>query len=116
MKPKKKKKKTSFLARLLGKRPPAEKKPASKPRARAAEPTAREQPRPLTRLDRSIAEIKQMMHIGQKDPERLAMIIGRMLKAQRDQKQKDQEKLDQLVRDILSRPDSDGNPPPPASP
>ncbi len=104
MKPKKKKK-VSLLGRLFGK-----KKKKAGP-AKAA-PPAKAKPRPLTPLDRSIAQIKQMVHIGQKDPERLAMILGKMLREHREQKRRDQEKLDQVIRDILSRQEG-GKPPSP---
>lgn len=108
-----KKKKKSLLTRLFG-----GKKKKANPAAKRGTPTpkgrpAQDKPRPLTPLDRSIKEIKHLADIGQKDPERLAMILGKMFKEQREKKRQDQERLDQLIRDILAREEGGA---PPASP
>lgn len=113
MKPKKKKANPSLLARLFGakgKAKPAAKKTAktkaAAPPAKKAAPkkaAARPKPPPPTPLDRSIAEIKQMIRIGQNNPARLATILGNLIKAEQVKKAQADEKYQQLIQDILDR-------------
>jgi hypothetical protein len=56
--------KASLLTRLFGGRQKKRPKPPSKEKAK-----------PLTPMQRSIAEIQQMTKIGQRDPERLAQLL-----------------------------------------
>ena len=90
-----KKKQVSLLTRLLkGKKGKAEKGASGVPRENAKE-------KPLTPMDRSIREIKQLLGVGQSDPERLALLLSNILTAERRQKEKDQERFDQLVWDLV---------------
>jgi len=99
VKPKKKKAKPSLLARLFGgknkaepetKKAPARKKPAPKSP-------------PPSRLDRSIAEIKTMVRIGESNPARLATILTNIIKAEQAKKAKADEEYRKLIQDILDR-------------
>jgi hypothetical protein len=105
MKPKKKKAKPSLLTRLFGgkAKKPAAKKPA-KPKAAAPPKAAPEKagPRP-TPLDRSIAEIKTMVRIGESNPARLATILGNIIKAEQAKKAQADEQYQKLIQDILDR-------------
>lgn len=123
MKPKKKKAKPSLLARLFGakaKAKPAAKK-AAKAKAAATPPAAEKslakkaapKPPPPTPLDRSIAEIKTMVRIGQNNPARLANILGNLLKAEQAKKAAADEKYHQLIQDILDRQQQKEPPEPP---
>ncbi|MBI2505546.1 MAG: hypothetical protein HYW07_20230 [Candidatus Latescibacteria bacterium] len=107
MKPKKKKARSSLLARLFGakgKAEPAAKKAAKAKTAKKAAPEkVAPKPPPPTPLDRSIAEIKQMVRIGQNNPARLATILGNLIKAEQAKKAQADEKYQQLIQDILDR-------------
>ena len=106
MKPQKRKKKAtgkaektqgSLLARLLKGKGKKGKKGASGPTGAPAKE------KPATPLDRSIREIKQLLGVGQSDPERLALLLSNILSAERKQKEKDQERFDQMVWDLVDR-------------
>ena len=76
----------------------------------------KEKPRPLTRMERSVAEIKQMAKIGEKDPERLAHMLAALLAKEREKQQADQENFEQQVWEIVRRSEEgeespDGGPP-----
>ena len=94
-KKKKKKKPSSLLTRLF-------KKDGKKGGKKKAAATG-EKARPLTRRQRSVAEIKQMKKIGDSDPARLARILSTILGDQRAKEQAEKEKLDQLVWDIIHK-------------
>ncbi len=69
---------------------------------------------PPTPLDRSIREIKQLLGVGQSDPERLALLLSNILGAEREKQEKDQQNFDQMIWDIVNRTeqgsgDEDGN-------
>jgi hypothetical protein len=116
MKPKKKKAKPSLLARLFGgkgKAEPAAKKPPARKKA-PPEKAAPRQPR-STPLDRSIAEIKTMVRIGQSNPARLATILGNILRAEQEKKAQADEKYRQLIQDILDRQAQQEQDPPPSA-
>ena len=57
----------------------------------------------LSPLDRSIQEIKQLMKVGEDDPERLALLLSNLLVTEREKMQKKQEAFDQMVWDIVQR-------------
>lgn len=59
--------------------------------------------KPKTGFDLSIQEIKHMMAVGDKDPERLAMLVSKLLESEQKRKEQDQEKFDQMVSDILDK-------------
>ena len=59
--------------------------------------------KPKTGLDLAIREIKHMMTVGDKDPERLAMLVSKLLVSEQKRKEQDQEKFDQMVSDILEK-------------
>lgn len=59
--------------------------------------------KPPTPLDRSIREIKQLLGVGQSDPERLALLLSNLLGAEREKLEKDQQNFDQMVWDIVNR-------------
>ena len=70
--------KVSLLKRLFGGRQKKRTKPPSKEKAK-----------PLTPMQRSIAEIQQMTKIGQRDPERLAQLLITMLGKERAKEEAD---------------------------
>ena len=115
MKPRKKKSTDSLLGRLFGggkkKGKGKGKKGNNSARKKAAESAPKEKPRPLTRMERSIAEIKQMANIGEKDPERLAHMLAALLAKEREKQQADQENFEQQVWEIVRRSE-DGDAPP----
>ena len=98
--PKKKAKKNasggkgSLLTRLFGGR--QKKRPKTSPKKKA---------KPLTPLQRSIAEIQQMAKIGQRDPERLAQLLATMLGKERAKEEADRQEFEQQVWDIVHRED-----------
>ncbi|MCC7260947.1 MAG: hypothetical protein IT369_00360 [Candidatus Latescibacteria bacterium] len=107
MKPKKKKAKPSLLARLFGaknKAKPAARKSAKDPKTP-----------PKTPLDRSIAEIKTMVRIGENNPARLANILGNLIKAEQAKKAKADEDYQRLIQDILDREQKKQEQPPSGS-
>ena len=59
--------------------------------------------KPKTPLDRSIGEIKQLLGVGHSDPERLALLLSNILGSERQKLEKDQEKFDEMVWDIVKR-------------
>ena len=87
--------KKSLLFRLFGDRKNAKKGQAAKvPKAKA---------KPLTPLQRSIADIKQMKKIGDRDPERLAQLLVAMLGQERAKEEEAKRRLDKQIRDIIHR-------------
>ncbi len=86
--------KASLLTRLFGGRQKKRPKPPSKEKAK-----------PLTSLQRSIAEIQQMTKIGQRDPERLAQLLITMLGKERAKEEADRQEFEQQVWDIVHRED-----------
>lgn len=123
MKPRKKKNKKpeSLLSRLIkagagggkkkgsvGKSKNGRGKPAG--RKKVVENGSGEQKaKPLTPLERSIKEIKQMAGMGEKDPERLAMILSSLLGAEQEKVRKNKEKFDEMVWDIVKRREDEGS-------
>ena len=97
--------KKSLLSRLFGDRKNAKKGQAAKvPKAKA---------KPLTPLQRSIAEIRQMKKIGDRDPERLAQLLVAMLGKERAKEEEAKRRLDKQVWDIIHRSEQkEGEPPP----
>ena len=97
--------KKSLLSRLFGDRKNAKKGQAAKvPKAKA---------KPLTPLQRSITEIKQMKKIGDRDPERLAQLLVAMLGQERAKEEEAKRRLDKQVRDIIHRAEqNEGEPSP----
>ena len=100
MKKKRKKKSASMLTRLFKK---SGKKKGGKKKGAGGKRQAGEKARPLTRRQRSIAEIKQMKKIGDNDPERLAQILSTILGDEREKEQAAKERLDQMVWDIIHK-------------
>jgi len=103
--PRKKKNTESLLGRLFG---GGKKKGKGKKRGDSAQKkgegtASKEKPKSLTRLDRSVAEIKQMAKIGEKDPERLARMLAVLLAKEREKQQVDQEHFEEQVWEIVRR-------------
>ncbi len=97
----KKKPPNSLLTRLLkGK---DKKKDKGDKAASAAGARSAAKDKPPTPLDRSIREIKQLLGVGQSDPERLALLLSNILGAEREKQEKDQQNFDQMVWDIVNR-------------
>ena len=82
--------KASLLTRLFGGRQKKRPKPPSEEKAK-----------PLTPMQRSIAEIQQMTKIGQRDPERLAQLLITMLGKERAKEEADRQEFEQQVWDIV---------------
>lgn len=59
--------------------------------------------KPLSSMDRSIQEIKQLMKVGQDDPERLALLLSNLLGTEREKMQQKQAAFDQMVWDIVAK-------------
>ena len=59
--------------------------------------------KPLSPMDRSIQEIKQLMKVGQDDPERLALLLSNLLGTEREKMQQKQAAFDQMVWDIVAK-------------
>ena len=118
MKPKKKKKKKSgsLLTRLI--KSGKERKKGSGTGGGKTKPKKAENPsgngqvaeadaQPKTPLDRSIQEIKHMMKVGESDPERLALLLSKLLGTEQQKKQRSQEQFDKMVRDIVDKDKQD---------
>lgn len=112
MKSRKKKASDSLLFRLLGGKKKGKagsgKKGKAAGKKKAAEKADPEKQtaskaRPLTRRERSIAEVKQMTKIGAKDPERLARLLATILAKEREKRQVDKDDFEQQVWDIVHR-------------
>lgn len=91
--------KSSLLTRLFGAKKKGDKAKSAAPKAKA---------KPLTPLQRSIAEIQQMTKIGQRDPERLAQLLVTMLGKERAREEADRQQFDQQVWDIIHRDEEKG--------
>ena len=113
MKGKKKKKRpgetASLLTRLMKGRPAAKGSPRPKKQGNGTanvsrvESATEESTKPKTPLDRSISEIKNMMAVGENDPERLAMLLSKLLGSEQKRKQEEKEAFDKMVLDIVDR-------------
>ena len=88
-----KKAKSSLLTRLFGAKKGADKNEAA-PAKKA---------KPLTPLQRSIAEMEQMTKIGKRDPERLAQLLITMLGKERAKEEAAKQSFDEQVWDIVHR-------------
>ena len=116
MKPRKKKQKKkpeSLLRRLIrggaGEGKKKKKKSQGVPKnGRSGTPDGARKAKPLTPLERSIKEIKQMTSMGEKDPERLAMILSRLLGSEQEKARLNKEKFDEMVWDIVKRREEEG--------
>ena len=62
-----------------------------------------ESAKPKTALDHSIHEIKHMVAVGENDPERLAMLLSKLLGSEQRKKQEEKEAFDQMVSDIVNK-------------
>ncbi len=129
MKSRKKKASDSLLFRLLGGKKKAKAGTGKKDKAAGkkkatqkadSEEQIASKAKPLTRRERSIAEVKQMTKIGAKDPERLARLLGTILAKEREKRQVDQDDFEKQVWDIVHRseqedsadvPPANGQPP-----
>jgi len=89
----KKKGTSSLLTRLFGGKKD-DKGKASAKKAKA---------KPLTPLQRSIAEMQQMTKIGKRDPERLAQLLITMLGKERAKEEAAKQSFDEQVWDIVHR-------------
>ena len=65
--------------------------------------------KPLTPLERSIQEIKHMAKLGESDPERLAMLLSKLLGTEQEKQRNAQEDFDQMVWDIVNKEDAKKN-------
>ncbi len=90
--------KPSFLKRLLN-RDPDEKKS----RKGGDSGKAPEKKKPLTPLEKSIAEIRQLQKVGERDPERLATLLANILSKEKQKQDQAKEKFDSMVWDIVNR-------------
>ncbi|MEE2659458.1 MAG: hypothetical protein VX733_13205 [Candidatus Latescibacterota bacterium] len=91
------KKTGSLLSRLLhrGSESGAKKPPSNgAPRVKAT---------PLTPLDHSIQEIRSMIKVGERDPERLAMLLSSLLSKEQEKQKSAQEDFDRMVWDIVNK-------------
>ena len=95
VKKRKKSVKGSLLTRIFGKKKAGEDDKVKK--------KAKARIKPLTPIERSIVEIKQMKKIGERDPERLAQLLVSMLGQERAKEEEAKRKLDQQVLDIIHR-------------
>ncbi|MFH1574127.1 MAG: hypothetical protein ABIG68_09090 [Acidobacteriota bacterium] len=115
MKSRKKKGKDSLLARLLaGGKKKGEKGAARKGKAQPRKKAPGEgvaKARALTRLERSIAEVKQMTKIGEKDPERLARLLAGLLAKEREKQRIEQDAFEKQVWEIVHRSEQEEEPP-----
>lgn len=67
----------------------------------AADKQSRETPR--TRLQRSIAEMKQMKQLGEKDPERLARLLVSLFREVQQKEAQDKQHFDEMVWNIVRK-------------
>lgn len=88
--------KPSFLKRLLN-RDGDDKKTGKSGTTKA------EKKKPLTPLERSIAEIRQLQGVGERDPERLAGLLANILAKEKAKQDEAREKFDAMVWDIVHR-------------
>ncbi len=72
---------------------------------RANDGGAKKKPRarPLTPLERSIQEIKNMAKVGESDPERLAMLLSRLLGKEKEKERQARENFDRMIWDIVNK-------------
>lgn len=92
-------KKPSFLKRLL-KRDGDDEKTR---RGGTGESTASEKKKALTPLEKSIAEIRQLQKVGERNPERLATLLGNILSKEKQNQDEAKGKFDSMVWDIVNR-------------
>lgn len=97
--------KPSFLKRLL-------KRDGDDKKADKSGATKAEKKKPLTPLEKSIAEIRQLQGVGERDPERLAGLLANILAKEKAKQDEAREKFDAMVWDIVNREeqgDEDGD-------
>ena len=99
----KKASKPSFLKRLL-KRDGEDKKS----RGDSGKSTASEKKKALTPLEKSIAEIRQLQKVGERDPERLATQLANILSKEKQKQDEAKEKFDAMVWDIVHNDEKSG--------
>lgn len=92
----------SLLTRLFRKDDKG--KAADGSNGKGARPKARA--KPLTPLDRSIQEIKHMAKVGESDPERLAMMLSKLISQQVEKERQAKEEFDRMVWDIVHKSES----------
>ena len=97
MSPRKKKK--PLLTRIFG----GKKGGKSKGGKKGATADKQSQETPRTRLQRSIAEMKQMKQLGEKDPERLARLLVAMFREVQQKEEQDKQRFDEMVWDIVHK-------------
>ena len=103
----------SLLTRLFGGGRKGDGKPAAAARKQGGRPAGNgkvaagraeaSKTRLLTPLDRSIQEIKQLAKVGERDPERLALLLSNLLAGEQAKRQRDQERFDRMVSDLVDR-------------
>ena len=86
--------KPSFLKRLL-------KRDGDDKKANKSGATNAEKKKPLTPLEKSIAEIRQLQGVGERDPERLAGLLANILAKEKAKQDEAREKFDAMVWDIV---------------
>lgn len=105
MKERKKKAKGSLLTRFFKS---SEKKKKNSPTRTAKKEVVRQAPPmkptpPPTAGQRSIAEIKYLMRIGERDPQRLAMLVSDLLAEDRVQSRQDRQAFAQMIEEINAK-------------
>jgi len=98
----KKSAKPSFLKRLL-------KRDSDTKRSATSAAKGAEKKKPLSPLERSIAEIRQLQKVGERDPERLATLLAKILAKEKQKKDEAQEKFDTMVWDIVNKDEDVGD-------
>lgn len=78
-------------------------KAAARKAAAASKAAPNGKPRPPTPLERSIREIKHMVKVGGSDPERLAMMLSRLLSAEKEKQRKAREDFDRMVWGLVNK-------------
>ena len=94
------KKRKPLLTRLFGGKK-GKKGGAGKSKGATADKQSQEAPR--TRLQRSIAEMKQMKQLGEKDPERLARLLAAMFREVQQKEEQDKQRFDEMVWNIVRK-------------
>ena len=73
-----------------------------------ADKQAKEPPR--TKLQRSIAEMKHMKQLGEKDPERLANLFVSMFREAQQKEERDKQRFDEMIWDIVRKSEQPDEP------
>ena len=100
MSPRKKRK--PLLTRIFGDKK-GKKRSKSKGGKKDATADSQSQGTPRTRLQRSIAEMKQMKQLGEKDPERLARLLVAMFREVQQKEEQDKQRCDEMVWNIVRK-------------